>query len=779
MPKSLLPLLIVTIVGLAFIAAADSAQAQSPTVDLMINDPAAFQGYTLYSPIRTEITYILDMHGRPVHSWEHEFPPGNGVYFLDNGHLLLPLRPTNGGGGLVREYDWEGNLLWEFEYFDENVRQHHDIEPMPNGNVLILAWDFLSMEEAIANGRDTALLEDSALWPDHVIEVRPIYPDSAEIVWEWHAWDHLIQDYDSTKPNYGVVADHPELIDLNYNLRPIADWHHANAVDYSPELDQIAISLRSFSEFWVIDHSTTTAEAASHSGGNSGMGGDILYRWGNPQTYDAGTVDDQALFYQHDIQWIEPGLPGEGNMLVFNNGGQERFYSSVDEIVTPVDINGHYPLPAPGTPHGPEDLAWTYFSDPTNDFYASFISGAHRLPNGNTMICAGPMGRLFEVTVDGQIVWEFVNPMMTSGPVFQGDDPGPIAVFRCTRLADDHPGLADKVLTPSPRLSAAPLAMSFIDVIPEYPGEGDSIHFTCLVSADSGIAGVELWADIGTGYVSYPMFDDGAHHDGTAGDGWYGASLAPQTEGTQVSYYLKGVDTQAREAFEPPNPPLTVYSLAVGPESAPIFINEVVAFSLTCCPDGFEVSESFVELYNDEEAGISLDDYYISTDSTNPTQVSLSGLAVPAGGWTVLWADSQPGQGSDHLDLVLDSAGGMLALYFDDGRGVELIDLVVYPAVPSDYSYGRIPDGNDWWEKMATPTPGVANEGTICGDMNGSFESPDIADLVYFVQYMFSGGPEPLPGSADVNGSGGLPDIADLVYLVDFMFTGGPALICP
>ena len=99
-----------------------------------------------------------------------------------------------------------------------------------------------------------------------------------------------------------------------------ADWTHFNSVDYNPELDQIVVSPREFGELWVIDRSTTIEEAAGRTGGNSGKGGSLLYRWGNPAAYKSGSRADQKLFYQHDPKWIPPGLPGAGNILVFNNG---------------------------------------------------------------------------------------------------------------------------------------------------------------------------------------------------------------------------------------------------------------------------------------------------------------------------------------------------------------------------------------------------------------------------------------------------------------------------
>src|SRR5262249_12700676 len=157
-------------------------------------------------------------------------------------------------------------------------------------------------------------------------------------------------------------------------------------VAYNAELDQVMMSVYEFSEIWVIDHSTTTAEASGHKGGRSGRGGDLLYRWGNPRAYRAGAVKDQRLFGQHDSHWIAKGLPGEGHVLVFNNGMRRTggAYSSVEEIVLPVAANGRYEY-TPGKAFGPERPVWTYAAPKRTDFYAPFISGAARLPNGNTL----------------------------------------------------------------------------------------------------------------------------------------------------------------------------------------------------------------------------------------------------------------------------------------------------------------------------------------------------------------------------------------------------------
>jgi len=454
----------------AFEIRADATQ----TVGLFVNQEGSYDGYTLFAPLQYSTTYLIDNAGRLVQSWGSDYTPGNSVYLLENGNLLrtaaLPRGPnsrfgTGGAGGRVEEFTWDGTLVWEFEYSSDQHLQHHDIEKLPNGNVLMIAWEHKTAAEAIAAGRDPDLLTDGELWPDHIIEVEPTGATGGNIVWEWHVWDHLIQDYDSTKDNYGVVADHPELIDLNFDgtSRGQADWNHINSVDYSAQFDQILLSVPRFSEVWVIDHSTTTEEAAGHSGGNSGKGGDVLYRWGNPQAYRAGDAVERKLFSQHDAQWIESGLPGEGNILVFNNGNGRPggAHSSVDEFAPPVDASGNYAL-TPGTAYGPEEQAWIYTAENPTNFFSGHISGAQRLLNGNTLVCDGAHGAFFEVTSEGEIVWKYVNPVTGEGPLTQGD---PIStgqkgqinqVFRAYRYGPDYAGLAGKDLTPGDPIELYP-----------------------------------------------------------------------------------------------------------------------------------------------------------------------------------------------------------------------------------------------------------------------------------------------------------------------------------
>jgi hypothetical protein len=397
-------------------------------------------GYNLFAPMGSKTTYLMDNNGNTPHSWSSDYRPGLAVYLLKDGTLLRTANMgdttfnAGGAGGGVERFGWSGSKEWQFEYSSDQYRLHHDIEVLPNGNVLMIAWEMKTEAEAIAAGLNPGLLAGE-LWPDHVIEVAPTGTSGGSIVWEWHTWDHLVQDYDASKGNYGSVGDHPELIDLNFASTSNADWTHINAIDYNAELDQILLSVHGFSEIWVIDHSTTTSQAAGHSGGNSGKGGDLLYRWGNPQAYDSGGAGDQQLFVQHDAEWIDAGLPGEGNILIFNNGQgrSDGNYSSVDEITLPLNSDGSYALAA-GSAYGPAAPTWQYTATPATDFYAQNISGAQRLPNGNTLICQGPDGLFFEVTESGEKVWEY-------------DYDG--AVFRVERYSPDYDGFAGTDLAPS------------------------------------------------------------------------------------------------------------------------------------------------------------------------------------------------------------------------------------------------------------------------------------------------------------------------------------------
>jgi hypothetical protein len=451
--KKVIVIFIIFIFGSVLIPTTESSSIIQKKIFQLQNDKnfaiSENEGYTLYAPEYSSTTYLIDMDGNIAHTWESDYIQGLAVYLLEDGKLirncLANLNPTFLAGGITGRmeiHDWYGELDWEFEYSSDEYCLHHDYEVLPNGNILMIAWESKNRSECILAGIDPTNFELNELWPDHIIEINPASSSCENIVWEWHVWDHLIQDVDPSKNNYGIVEEHPELIDINFlnESDTEKDWLHTNSIDYNKEFDQIILSVHKFNEIWVIDHSTTTEEAAGHIGGNSGKGGDLLYRWGNPKTYRAGNDSDQKLYGQHDAQWIEKGCPGEGNILFFNNGLNRPGidYSSVDEIIPPVNENGEYFIEE-GKAYGPEKPIWSYIAKNPKDFYSSRISGAQRLNNGNTLICVGDVGFFFEVTHDKEIVWKYTNPYPNH--VFND-------VFKIRRYQSNYNGL--KILINAP-----------------------------------------------------------------------------------------------------------------------------------------------------------------------------------------------------------------------------------------------------------------------------------------------------------------------------------------
>ena len=464
--------------------------AEPGQVGLVLNDPRAAPGYTLLNPMTSNKTYLIDREGHVVHQWESDCYPALSARLLENGHLLrtgtldVDKRPFGGAGagGRVQEFNWDGELVWDFVFSSDKQLPHHDVTKLPNGNVLMIVWENKNAVEAIATGRKPSSIEGNYLRSDSLIEIQPTGKTTGKIVWEWHIWDHLIQDFDPNVSNHGEVAAHPERIDINFGETPdpLRDsggnvdklhsigylrsgpsgrpqmnpgWAHINSVAYNSELDQIVISVLAFDEVWIIDHRTTSVEAAGHSGGRRGRGGDLLYRWGNPRSYRAGTADDQQFFGQHSADWIPKGYAGAGNLLVFNNGinRPDGKYSSVDELVRPLDGNGTYGL-KPGVASLQEKPVWSYRAPNKESFYSELISGAQRLSNGNTLICSGICGRLFEVTSQGEIVWDYITPFQRGPNTRWGPLPPSNSVFRVYHYAPDYPGLKGKKLTPGPEV---------------------------------------------------------------------------------------------------------------------------------------------------------------------------------------------------------------------------------------------------------------------------------------------------------------------------------------
>lgn len=345
----------------------------------------AYDGFVLLNELASNNTRLIAKDGTVIASWEfgEANQLGNDAELLDNGYLLsahkINSTPISQGGygGKVEIRDVERNVIWHYIMSSVDGVQHHDVEMLPNGNILIMAWEVRDQNAIRAKGY---IGSANTLNTESLYEINP---ENNEIVWEWHVWDHMIQDQEASSETYGQLSDNPQKININYNT-DTHEFIHCNGIDYDPEKDIIYISARHYSEIWVIDHSTTTDEA-------KGPKGDLIYRFGNPETWNG--PGERLLFKQHFPNLLEGNVPGKGNILVFNNEYSE-FESAVTEFKLPevFDFNSQ-PV-----------IVWEYIN---SEIKSPILSGAERLPNGNTLISSGVHGLIIEVTPEDHIVWQF------------------------------------------------------------------------------------------------------------------------------------------------------------------------------------------------------------------------------------------------------------------------------------------------------------------------------------------------------------------------------------
>ncbi|MGY8884477.1 MAG: aryl-sulfate sulfotransferase, partial [Flavobacteriales bacterium] len=276
-------------IGLILLMFINIGIAQENTVGTIVYDEEATDGgYNMIFPHNQPDAFLLDMCGNVVHTWENNdtLRPGNVIYLLENSDVITTHRPADfsgdaiwagGGGATVERRTWDNELVWSFTRNDSAYRLHHDVEPMSNGNVLVIAWEKHDSLDCVEAGRDTTNLTGGGIWSEVVWEISPNDNMGADIIWEWAAWDHLIQDFDASKSNYGVIADNIDKIDINFGLglQAAPDWLHINAIDYDDYSKHIMLSVPTFGEMWLIDKGNTTP-------------GELKWRWGNPAAYDHG-----------------------------------------------------------------------------------------------------------------------------------------------------------------------------------------------------------------------------------------------------------------------------------------------------------------------------------------------------------------------------------------------------------------------------------------------------------------------------------------------------------
>ncbi len=463
---------------------------RGPT-ELIYWDPEkAYNGYTFVRPGRVNGVYLIDMAGEVVNYW----PDLTSAYLMDDGTLVGSKRGVD-----FVEVDWDGNVLWEYSEPRDSYHPHHDDVRIYNKALgeytrLYIANVDMTHDEVISLGADPTRAERyDDVQMDAIVEVDR----AGNVVWEWHFSDHLVQDVFPEKQNYvgtgKTIADYPGKFDINWGT-PSIDYAHSNGMDYNAELGQIAISSNRFFEIYIIDHDGTFVagdleeslrQAASDAG-------DFIYRFGNPANYGQGDFpyySDEEWFIlpysghrqiggNHDIQWIKEGLPGAGNLLLFNNGmSVPRAQRDRDAQSEVVEINPYLGANGVVQKHyvNPPEAGYTFIPEtdaagrhppvtrlvsnqvvaanrPLEAFVSYHSSGVQRLPNGNSLVGLARPGRLVEMTPDDEVVWEYVNPVTANHGIVKTVITGVHTItgggWSPYRYAADHPGLVGRDLTP-------------------------------------------------------------------------------------------------------------------------------------------------------------------------------------------------------------------------------------------------------------------------------------------------------------------------------------------
>ncbi|HEY8977578.1 MAG TPA: aryl-sulfate sulfotransferase [Burkholderiaceae bacterium] len=398
-------------IALACTAGAHAGPSVYPEGTTRLDPSRAWPSYVLFTG-GDETARLVDLDGKTVHTWRDV--GGFAPLFIDpalvggeRGRVLVTLENSDGRGvdlvpgragprvsKTVGELDWNGQLKWQFGPKAPGglAQQHHDWARLPNGNTLVLA----NLRHPVPGFKQPEVLDDVAYEVDA----------SGAIVWRWVASEHL-EEFGFSAATLALIraSDNADYLHLN-NLKPVGPNHWFDAGDKRFAPDNLILHSRNANVIAIVDR---------HSG-------HIVWTLGPdypaiPRGAAARRVPrpvDQ-ISGQHDAQIIPAGLPGAGNLLVFDNQGEAGY--------PPVE------LPTTGGSRVLEidpvtrQVVWQYTAEdsgqPSWAFRSTHISAARRLPNGNTFIDEGQSGRLFQVTREGDIVWEYVNPYPRIGK-----DPG-------------------------------------------------------------------------------------------------------------------------------------------------------------------------------------------------------------------------------------------------------------------------------------------------------------------------------------------------------------------
>ncbi len=365
---------------------------------IQLNTKDALSGYVL---LENAIgTYLIDNCGYIINQWNVS-NTDNHVKLLADGSIIYMK------DNAVWHRDWDDDIISITNYDIRNIILDYEVIILPNGNYLCLGREVLERSEFVDLGYDVT--QGFPRWMDVVVEIDP---NLNSIVWMWNIKDHIIQERDSILTNYASVKANPHKLDMD--AIQTFDWTSSetfmiNGMDYNPDLDLIALSVRKMGEVILIDHSTSMEESRSGSGGNYNKGGDILFRWGNPENYGRGNVRSRYLYFQHNPNWIKHG-EHKGKIMIFNNklnSGDWPPYSSVEIIDPMIDSQNQFVLSSDSMFMTTEEPIRINRITQGVDFSSDYTSGAKVMPNGNIYVTVGQTNRLFEITTDGEMVWDY------------------------------------------------------------------------------------------------------------------------------------------------------------------------------------------------------------------------------------------------------------------------------------------------------------------------------------------------------------------------------------
>jgi len=508
------------VVSLCFLTIGFAQQSNtSNTVGLLyIEHEKVSKGVVLYAPLHSKNVFLVDNCGSLVNHWEFDSHSNySSASLLEDGSIIKLVLSDKDGAGVRKDAcfehrSWDNTLLWKFCGEDRYAALHSDFNVLPNGNVLSLLKDRHSILEAINAGLKPENIHGNSFNSESVVEIKRTGITTGEVVWEWHLWDHLVQDYDSLKNNYKKIIEQPRRLDINV----IESNVHFNSIDYNSNLNQLLVSCWSDHEIYIIDHTTSSEMAATSSGGKYGYGGDFLFRWGKERNYNAGR---QKLFGQHNPSWIPDDYGRFGGMIsIFNNEfgyyTENVLKSAIVILNIDPDGDGVYDFLEKNT-FEPTSYEYIWTGKIYNNWMLSRImSGAEVQPNGNILICEATKGRFSEIDENGDVVWVYKSPdegtendLTTSrGIIGQGLDANP-QVYKVKKYSLDY----------------APLKN--IETCSNRPIENKNVITQQCIDEKKPIISFEIKHDIGSQYLFEAAISEADSIKWSFGDGEYSLEL--------------------------------------------------------------------------------------------------------------------------------------------------------------------------------------------------------------------------------------------------------------